>query len=130
MKKDLYKKLEDYEKSVHNLLEVLHKDMTPIEQDAAIKRFELAFETCWKVLRGIIIDKGLNRFDTPKDVFKYAVLLNWIDDENVWLEIIKTRNLTVHTYNENLAQDIILDLPRFSIAFNKLLKILKIKINE
>ena len=44
---------------------------------------------------------------TPKDVLTKAYQNELIHNENVWLDIIKDRNLSVHTYNKLLADELV-----------------------
>ena len=73
--------------------------------DASIQRFEFTIELFWKLLKRILDAKGVDvRY--PKDVLQEAYSGGLIDDEKVWLSMLKDRNLTSHTYNEDLADEI------------------------
>jgi len=73
--------------------------------DASIQRFEFTIELFWKLLKRILETKGVEvRY--PKDVLQEAYAGGLIDDEKVWLRMLKDRNLTSHTYNEDLADEI------------------------
>jgi nucleotidyltransferase substrate binding protein (TIGR01987 family) len=43
---------------------------------------------------------------SPKQAIKAAFAMGLIHDEVTWLQMINDRNLTVHTYNENLSIEI------------------------
>lgn len=43
-----------------------------------------------------------------------------LDYEDIWIELVKTRNKTVHTYDEELAEQVYAKLPQALEAFQKL----------
>ena len=94
-------------------------------RDSAIKRFELTYEACWKLLQTLIRDQGLEA-NSPRGVFKAAFKLGWTEDELIWDEIIRERNLAVHTYSQELADSVYQDLPKLKTAFIEL----KVKLGE
>ncbi|MBS1987932.1 nucleotidyltransferase substrate binding protein [Candidatus Dependentiae bacterium] len=73
--------------------------------DASIQRFEFTIELFWKLLKRILEAKGVEvRY--PKDVLQEAYAGGLIDDDKMWLKMLRDRNLTSHTYDENLADEI------------------------
>ncbi len=73
--------------------------------DATIQRFEFTFELFWKLLKIFLNNKGI-QVNYPKDVLKEAFSAGLLDDEFTWLNMLKDRNLTSHTYDEALANNI------------------------
>jgi nucleotidyltransferase substrate binding protein (TIGR01987 family) len=70
--------------------------------DATIQRFEFVFELSWKTLRYILLDDGITT-NTPRATLKAAFQAGLIDDEAAWVDLLEARNLTSHTYDEELA---------------------------
>lgn len=94
-------------KALEDLRIVLYKPMDEDRGniDASTHRFKLTIELFWKLLKRILEAKGVEvRY--PKDVLKEAYAGRLIDDEKAWLRMLKDRNLTSHTYDENLADEI------------------------
>lgn len=82
----------------------------PIEEDrmsidATIQRFEFTIELFWKLLKAILEQKGIE-VQYPRDVMQQAYQGQLIDDEDMWIAMLKDRNLTSHTYDKKLADDI------------------------
>ena len=73
--------------------------------DATIQRFEFTFELCWKFLKDFFSEKGVS-LNYPKEVIQEAFRIGIINDENLWLQMLEDRNLTSHTYDEELADEI------------------------
>lgn len=101
-------KLQYFKKAIHNLKIILDEPKTPIVRDAAIKRYELCYELAWKAVQEKLKTEGLETCPSPKQCFKQAFVQNWItvDQEPIFAEMIKNRNLTTHPYNEILANEI------------------------
>lgn len=84
--------------------------LKPIQEDrsnidATIQRFEFTFELFWKFLKEFFYQKGL-AINYPIDVLKEAFSANIINDELIWIQMLKDRNMTSHTYDEQLADTI------------------------
>ncbi|MFO1257720.1 MAG: HI0074 family nucleotidyltransferase substrate-binding subunit [Gammaproteobacteria bacterium] len=69
--------------------------------DATIQRFEFTIELYWKLLKRLLEEKGVI-VQYPRDVLREAYAGRLIDDEAIWLNMLKDRNLSSHTYNEEL----------------------------
>lgn len=86
------------------LREVLDRGLEDaILRDAAIQRFEFTFELLWKVLRRQLEREGL-RAETPRAVLRAAHQAGWLADDAAWEALLEARNLTSHTYDEELAR--------------------------
>ena len=53
-----------------------------------------------------------------------AYAAHWLADETVWLSMLKDRNLTSHTYKEDLAVEIYRRLPGHLAAMQSLYQVL------
>ncbi len=80
---------------------------TPVKEkrdlSGIIKDFEFVYELSWKTLKELLLFEGKSSTG-PKDVFRQAYSLGYLDDETIWLNIIEARNQTVHTYDEKKAE--------------------------
>ncbi len=75
---------------------------TPLLVDGTIQRFEFAFELFWKTLK-ILLEQEHEEAVFAKQVLSKAYQAGWIDNEKLWINMLEDRNLTSHTYNEELA---------------------------
>jgi nucleotidyltransferase substrate binding protein (TIGR01987 family) len=74
--------------------------------DGTIQRFEFSIELFWKALKKkLLYDHGLD-LQSPKAVLQQAYINQLILNENMWLDMLEDRNLTSHTYNQELALEI------------------------
>jgi nucleotidyltransferase substrate binding protein (TIGR01987 family) len=108
-----------FSQSVDRLAEILQEPKTVANRDSAIKRFELTFELAWKSAKTYLANKGLV-CRSPRDCLAEAFRLGLIADDPLWLKMIDDRNLSVHTYNEKLADEIYGRLKEYLLLFGKL----------
>ncbi len=70
-----------------------------VYRDSIIKKYELLEDLLWKLLSKIFKAKGL-MIHNPRDCYKQAFKEGWIDNIEVWNNILQSRNSTAHIYNE------------------------------
>jgi nucleotidyltransferase substrate binding protein (TIGR01987 family) len=117
--KNLAKALASLEKSVRSPV------TEPRDISGIIKDFELVYELSWKTLKTFLEEHG-HEVTSAKNAFSKAFQLGFISDEEAWLQVLKDRNQTVHTYDEGFAKlmcDRIMNSHLF--IFQKLFKILQ-----
>jgi len=74
-------------------------------KDGVIQRFEFTYELLWKTIKIYLEDQGII-VRSPRESFKEAFRLNLIEDEKLFLDMLKDRNNTTHIYNKETAEDI------------------------
>jgi len=107
-----------FKNAILNLSAILEEAETDIVRDAAIKRYEICYELAWKSIQEALKREGLEVCKSPKSCFKQAFKQGWIENEEVFSEMVQTRNLTAHTYNEDLAKEIFSHLGNYVVQFN------------
>jgi len=108
------------ENALTRLNESLQFDLSqPLVVDACIQRFEFCIELTWKTLKRCLAIEGIEA-NTPRECIQQAYSIHWINDESAWLSMLKDRNLTSHTYKEDLALEIYRRVPLHYQAMNDL----------
>jgi len=102
---DYHKKLQNYKNALNRLIEGTSRydEKDDLLRDGLIQRFEFTFELAWKTLKSIFEDEGLTGLNSPKTVLREALAAELINDEELWLAMLKDRNSTAHIYSEQLA---------------------------
>lgn len=113
-------RLDDFEKSTAKLEEVLRLEKSEIVRDSAIKRFELCFDLAWKCIQSYARREGVECY-SPRACLKTAFQLNLIDYDEDWLKVLDDRNLTVHVYKEEYANEVYSRFPNYVKLFKNLL---------
>ncbi len=101
-------RIETTEKALKTLKAITEEPYSVIVRDAAIQRFEYTSETFWKVVKGYLdVQEGIV-CNSPKSCFKEAFKVGLLSEEETVkiLEMVDDRNLTSHTYHEEVAEEI------------------------
>lgn len=105
----LINKYNSYKTALERLIEAIElyqKDEHPILLDGTIQRFEFTVELAWKLIKEYLEYEKIGEFNSPKATIKKAFELELIDDGEIWLDMLDDRNLTSHTYDEAVAEEI------------------------
>lgn len=99
---------------------------TELERAGIIQFFEMTFELAWKVLKDYLESEGYI-VKSPRETVKQAFQIGLIENGHIWIDALANRNLTTHTYDEELAQKMIKEilddyLPELENMYNRLLK--------
>ncbi|MBS1987842.1 nucleotidyltransferase substrate binding protein [Candidatus Dependentiae bacterium] len=94
-----------------------------VNRDATIQRFEYSVDTTWKYLKLFLFKFYGVEMNSPKTVFKEAYKNRIISDHEITcaLDMVDARNMTSHAYDEETADRVVEQIPRFTILLNKLL---------
>ena len=110
------------QKALSSFDEILEQPYSKIIRDAAIQRFEFTLEAVWKLAqRHLILREGLE-IGSPKGVIRacFQAKLLSEDETELLLHAVDDRNLTAHTYNEALAEQIYQNLFKYQPLLNKI----------
>jgi nucleotidyltransferase substrate binding protein (TIGR01987 family) len=91
----------------------LDSNASDIVRDAAIQRSEYTFEAVWKAIQQFLREyEGLS-VASPKGVIRESFHTGLLSEDEARdaMTMADDRNLTVHTYNESLAEAIFSRLP-------------------
>jgi nucleotidyltransferase substrate binding protein (TIGR01987 family) len=73
--------------------------------EGTIQRFEYTIELMWKTLKRSLEYEGVHP-KTPRETLREAFQVGWLDDNDVWMDMLDQRNTTSHVYlHEELAED-------------------------
>ena len=75
-------------------------------RDATIKRFEFTFEAAWKAMYRWLRARGIDLDEDAYSTIPQAFKRRLITDEKRWGDMRRYRNLTSHTYNQQLAVEV------------------------
>ena len=84
---------------------VIRDDLSDLERDGLIQRFEFCFEILWKCAKDYLREvEGIDAA-SPKNVFRMSRNVGLLTDEETEqaLAMVNDRNSTSHMYDENMA---------------------------
>lgn len=73
--------------------------------DATVQRYEFTYEMLWKTLQKALFARESIESRSPRETFRRAYMAGWLGDEETWERALRYRNLTTHTYNQQLAEE-------------------------
>lgn len=73
-----------------------------------IGQFHLSFELGWKALQAVLLGHGVQEAATgsPREIFRLGYRVGFLREETVWLDMLRSRNLSVQIYNEAEANEL------------------------
>lgn len=112
-------RLDNWTKALNQLGRFMEREeLNELEEQGLIQCFEYNHELAWKTQKDFLEAQGVTDLFGSKNVAKQAFASGLIDDGKVWLDMIESRNLTSHTYNEETTQKIVTDIVyRYYAAF-------------
>lgn len=77
-----------------------------IIKEGVIQRFEYTHELAWNVMKDFLNEAGNNTIFGSRDATREAFSADLVENGELWMNMIKSRNKTSHTYNEATADEI------------------------
>lgn len=77
-----------------------------IIREGLIHRFEYTHQLAWNVMKDYAEYQGAIELGGSRDATREAFKMGLIANAEVWMDMIKSRNESSHTYNEATAEDI------------------------
>ena len=126
-------RFENYQKALFLLSDALKEGadkLSLLEKEGTLQRFEFTFELAWKVMKDYLEEGGVVISPlTPKNVIKQAFVSRIIENGQVWIDMLLSRNLMSHTYDsikfEVIAKDVeikyLVELKNLENFFQKIL---------
>lgn len=100
-----------------------------IYRTGIIGQFNLTFELAWKALQEIMKMHGVEEASTgsPREILQLGYKIGFVNDPEIWLLMLKKRNTSVHIYNEDEIDEMIIlirdsFIPAFKILNRTLIK--------
>ncbi len=102
-----HQRLDNFKKAFSQLKEAVvlyqQRPLSHLETQGLIKTFEFTHELSWNVIKDFFEYQGNTSIMGSRDATREAFQKGLISDGSTWMEMIKSRNQTSHTYNEDTA---------------------------
>jgi len=97
----------NFQKAFAQLEKFLVKaELSELEEQGLIKAFEYTYELAWTTLQDFLKYRGQSDIYGSRDAFRKAFQLGILEDGELWMDMLKSRNATSHTYNQETAREI------------------------
>lgn len=105
MKEKLEYALKTFQNAYDRLEEASEIVVDELDKDGVIQRFEFTFELLWKTLKIFLGEEGII-CRTPKECLQEAFRIGWIEDAEVFLDMLEDRNKASHLYDKATSEEI------------------------
>ena len=129
-------RLENFQRALATLQRAIglaqSRPLSELEELGLIQAFEFTHELSWLLLKDFLVDQGVAGISGSRDAVREAVVRQLLPqgDETVWMAMIRSRNLTSHTYNPAVAREIAeLIVNRYGPVFQQLAKLMQQRAN-
>src|SRR5205814_3134952 len=91
-------RFDNFQEAFNNLKDAVEmKNYTKLERAGLIQFFEFNYELAWNTLKDYLESNGIIA-RTPKEVFKQAFRIGYIDNGHTWMNMLDERNNLSHRY--------------------------------
>ncbi|WP_298273391.1 nucleotidyltransferase substrate binding protein [Geobacter sp.] len=100
-----------YKKALQQLTKAVElsreRPLSELEQQGLIQAFEFTHELAWNVMKDFFEYQGTTSIMGSRDATREAFSRNIVTDGEGWMEMIRSRNQSSHTYNLEIAAEIV-----------------------
>ena len=103
-------RFDNYQKALAKLAEAVDlaatRPLSDLEQQGLIQGFEFTHELAWNTLKDFLTYRGVQQIIGSRDATRAAFKADLLHNGDIWMEMIKSRNLSSHTYREEVVRSI------------------------
>ena len=100
-------RFQNYKKALLQLNEAVeaYDEKAPnIIKEGVLQRFEFTHELAWKVLKDYLEYEGHQNITGSRTATRLAFNIGLIQDGQIWMDMIESRNKTVHAYDASILE--------------------------
>ena len=83
------------------------RPLSDLEKQGLIQSFEFCHELAWNLVKDYLEHQGFSNIIGSRDAMREAFNRGLITHGDDWMDMIRSRNLSMHTYNKNIADEIV-----------------------
>lgn len=83
------------------------RPLSDLEKQGVIQGFEIVHELAWNVLKDFLAYEGITGIVGSRGAVREAFRRELLVDGELWMDMIEKRNLSSHTYNKALAEELV-----------------------
>jgi nucleotidyltransferase substrate binding protein (TIGR01987 family) len=104
-------RLSNYSKALKQLKGALdlsgERSLSNLEKQGLIQAFEFTHELAWNTIKDFYENQGEAGIQGSRDAARLAFKRGLVDAGEVWMDMIKSRNRTSHTYDDATMEEIV-----------------------
>jgi nucleotidyltransferase substrate binding protein (TIGR01987 family) len=83
------------------------RPLSDLERQGLIQAFEFTHELAWKTLKDFLQSRGVTDLYGSRDATRESFSQGLIGEGELWMAMIRHRNLSTHTYDEATVEEIV-----------------------
>lgn len=100
-------RFQNYQRALKQLTKFIEKgELNELEEQGLIQSFEYTYELAWNTMKDLFEAQGETGILGSRDAFRLAFRRGLVEQGEAWMDMIKKRGLTSHTYDEQIAREI------------------------
>lgn len=103
-----HQRLQNYRSAFNELDEAValsnQRGLSKLEEQGLIQAFEYTYELAWNTIKDFYQNQGETSIQGSRDAIRLAFERGLIESGESWMAMIKSRTLTLHTYNRETAR--------------------------
>ena len=104
-------RFKNYQKALRQLERFLKEtDLNDMEEQGLIQAFEYTYELAWNTIKDYLVHQGIIEVIGSRDAFRIAFNRGLILEGSIWMSMIESRINSSHTYNEEVAKEILKEI--------------------
>lgn len=104
-------RFKNYQKALRQLERFLKEtDLNDMEEQGLIQAFEYTYELAWNTIKDYLVYQGITDVVGSRDAFRIAYNRGLILEGSIWMSMIESRIKSSHTYNEEVAKEILKEI--------------------
>jgi len=103
------------------------RKLTDLEKQGTIQGFEFTFEIAWNLMKDFLEEQGITGIIGSKGAVRQAFNKDLLENGQVWMDMIESRNLSSHSYDEATAENL---FEKITLVFYPQLKVFMEKMNS
>ncbi|MCL1814175.1 MAG: nucleotidyltransferase substrate binding protein [Treponema sp.] len=124
-------RLHNYKKALITLESAVElaktRKLTDLEKQGTIQGFEFTFEIAWNLMKDFLEEQGITGIIGSKGAVRQAFNKDLLENGQVWMDMIESRNLSSHSYDEATAENL---FEKITLVFYPQLKVFMEKMNS
>ena len=101
-------RLDNWNRALAQLTKFMQRtELNELEEQGLIQSFEYNHELAWKTQKDFLEASGYSDLFGSKNVSRKAFEVGLVDNGEVWMAMVKSRNDSSHTYNKAVTDKII-----------------------
>ena len=118
-------RFDNFQRALHQLTLAMElkaqRPLSELEQQGLVQVFEFTHELAWNVLKDYLEMEGIQGLVGSRSTAREAFKRGLVPDGEVWMDMIEKRNLSSHTYNQAVANALVVAIAeRYYPAFCEL----------